>query len=263
MSLTFGQKFASFYDLFYQSKDYEKECQFIESIITPFLPSSKKDAKKSDIKFLDVACGTGGHTQILARKGYNVTGSDLSPDMITFAKAKAQKEGLQIKYVGSLPMQAISFPEKFDVLICMFAAIDYLVEKKDLHSFLHRAFEHLSPNGLLLFDFYNGIEAVRHFDPCRVKEFTQDNKKIIRISRTTQSFLKSRLDIEFESILIEGNHVIFREKETHPMRFYLPLDMRDLVEESGFDVVKFCPFMEPDKDICVSDWNLSLLARKR
>ena len=263
MSQTFGQNFANFYDLFYQSKDYEKECCFIENMISPFLPANKKTSPKKEIKILDVACGTGGHTHVLAKKGYNVTGSDLSQDMVSNAIAKAKRDSLPIRYFGNVPMQSISFAEKFDVIICMFAAIDYLTEKKDLHSFLRKASEHLNSNGLLLFDFYNGIEAVKHYDPYRVKDFDKGSQSIIRISRTTPNFLKSRLEIEFETIYIEEKNVVFRDKEMHFMRFYLPLDMKDIIDEMGFDVVKLCPFMEPDKDIRATDWNLSLLARKK
>jgi len=64
-----GQKdYASAYDFLYQDKDYEKECDFIESIFVRYSGNVKR--------VLDLGCGTGGHALILVRRGYHIVGVD-------------------------------------------------------------------------------------------------------------------------------------------------------------------------------------------
>ena len=258
MSIPF-EEYASYYDLIYRDKDYAGECDFIEGLINPFL----RNREKESIKILDVACGTGNHTNILSARGYQVFGSDLSDRMIQLAGQKAEKADLSVKYYPSGAMQNIDFEEKFDLIICMFAAIDYLTEKNDLMQFLKKARQHLLPDGLLLFDFYNGIEALRHYDPYRVKEYVDGQRSLIRISRTSANLLENILEIEFELLGFNKNQLEYRGKELHKMRYHLPLDMKDYVKEAGMEVIKMCPFMETEQKISASDWNITILAQKK
>ena len=70
---------AKFYDLIYKEKNYEKETAFIEDIFKTF-------TKPKSI--LEIGCGTGNYTQILHRKGYEMTGLDISENMINVARMK-------------------------------------------------------------------------------------------------------------------------------------------------------------------------------
>jgi len=77
------QKYANYYDILYQDKDYKKECDFLEKIF-------EKYSKKRINSILDLGCGTGSHSLILAKRDYEVSGVDLSSQMINRARNKAR-----------------------------------------------------------------------------------------------------------------------------------------------------------------------------
>ncbi len=90
----FGKEYSTAYDSLYHDKDYEKECEFIEDVLS-----------KSSIKvrrILDLGCGTGGHALLLAKKGYAVVGVDRSAEMLEFARQRAKDEGLSVEFIQGI-----------------------------------------------------------------------------------------------------------------------------------------------------------------
>ena len=82
--------YAQFYDSLYQEKDYDIECDFLEKIFTHY-------AQSPIVSILDLGCGTGGHAIPMAHRGYQVTGVDLSKEMLAQARQKsADTPGLSI-----------------------------------------------------------------------------------------------------------------------------------------------------------------------
>ncbi len=69
-------------------------------------------------RILDVGCGTGRHSIELARRGFGVTGLDLSAAMLAIAKAKAEAAGVRVDWVQANATQ-FSFDEPFDAAICL------------------------------------------------------------------------------------------------------------------------------------------------
>ena len=83
------QRYAEYYDLIYQDKDYEKECDFLEEIFQAYQSKPVKS-------ILELGCGTGGHAIPLAKRGYELTGLDTSSVMLKQAEKKS-KEHVFIK----------------------------------------------------------------------------------------------------------------------------------------------------------------------
>jgi len=103
---------------------------------------------------LDLACGTGRVSRILAQKGYAVVGVDGSPAMIREAQSKTN---------GEIPfycqrMQELSLNQRFDLVICLFDSLNYITEPSELQAAFCRVSEHLNPEGLFIFD-VNGEAA--------------------------------------------------------------------------------------------------------
>jgi len=71
----FRKEYADSYDLLYTDKDYKDECDMIEEVFTKYADGPIKS-------ILDLGCGTGNHSIPLAQRGYEVTGVDISSDML-------------------------------------------------------------------------------------------------------------------------------------------------------------------------------------
>ena len=71
--------------VYYRLVDYEADCDFLAQVFQKHSPGRVET-------ILDVGCGTGNHAYILAKRGYRVTGIDLSPEMINAAKRKQSGE---------------------------------------------------------------------------------------------------------------------------------------------------------------------------
>lgn len=100
---------------------------------------------------LDLCCGTGSVSILLARKGYKVTGVDISSGMIECARNHAEEAEVDIDWYVQ-DAAALRIPKKFDLAISFFDSLNYILESSALQQVFYRLAEHLSPNALLIFD---------------------------------------------------------------------------------------------------------------
>jgi len=105
-SVIYG-KYGEYYDIVYCMKNYDAECR---SLIKYF----KKFSKRNIRRILDIGCGTGEHSIRFAKKGYNVTGIDLSKVMIKQAREKVRGKNLPAKFYVQ-DMRELSLGRRFDV----------------------------------------------------------------------------------------------------------------------------------------------------
>lgn len=149
-------------DLFENSgKQYEKEtftqgtigeCDFIE----------KELGLDKTVLILDIGCGTGRHAIELSKRGYHITGIDLSEAQLKVAKEKASEAGLNIAF---LQMNACSmiFCEEFDLAIMICEGAFPLMETDEMNfDILKGAFKALRPNGKFIFTTLNGLFPLVH-----------------------------------------------------------------------------------------------------
>lgn len=95
---------------------------------------------------LDMGCGTGSLSVVMASLGYQVTGADLSPAMLEQAKSKAAGAGQEITFVQSDATYPDFAPAQFDAIVCR----HLLWTLRDPARILQRWAELLSPNGRLV-----------------------------------------------------------------------------------------------------------------
>lgn len=155
------KSYAKYYDIIYADKDYEKECDFLEEIFRNYSKITPKT-------ILDGGCGTGGHAIPLAKRGYEVTGVDLSEEMINIAKEKAKENGVNIDF-RVMDLRELRLNKKFDVCILMFAVIDYIINTKDLLKVFANIRETLKNDSLFIFDFWYGPAVLTILPTPRMK----------------------------------------------------------------------------------------------
>ena len=248
------QKYADYYNLFYQKKNYQAECDFLEKIF-------RKYSKKPIHSILDLGCGTGGHTLILGERGYEMTGIDLSSQMIEIAKRKAKDKKLKIDFVQR-DIRKIELKKKFDVAIAMFAVLSYLSNKKDLTSAFKGIESHLKKGGLFIFDCWFGPAVLEQKPEKRVKIFQQKDEKIIRLAIPFLDTKKQIVRAEYEIIRVLKERVLEDFKEIHKMRYFFPDEIKQYLREVGLRIIKICPFMKLNKTPTNKNWNITVIAKK-
>ncbi len=128
------------------------ECDFIEQEI---------DHDKS-LKVIDIGCGTGRHAIELTKRGYNVTGVDLSENQIKRAKEKAKEAGVIIDF-QTQDARNLAFAGEFDLAIMLCEGGFSLMETDQMNfEILKSATKALKSNGKFIFTTLNGLFPLFH-----------------------------------------------------------------------------------------------------
>lgn len=100
---------------------------------------------------VDLACGTGSVTALLARKGLRVTGVDMSEEMLCVATQKAQGLPRPPLFVCQ-KLQQLQLPRAVDLAVCALDSIDYITDPADCAQAMKRIYKALNPGGCFIFD---------------------------------------------------------------------------------------------------------------
>jgi SAM-dependent methyltransferase len=132
---------------------YDSLCQsdFSQAFV-PLVEQSVRRYAVSGRRVLDLACGTGGATVRLAAQGFQVTGVDLSPDMLGIARQKAAEAGVAVHFQQQ-DMSGLELDGPFDVVICLYDSLNHLLETERLRATFKGVDRLLTPGGLFIFDF--------------------------------------------------------------------------------------------------------------
>jgi 2-polyprenyl-3-methyl-5-hydroxy-6-metoxy-1,4-benzoquinol methylase len=134
---------ASYYDRIMEDIDYEAWCDFYEACFS--------ENGLAPNKILDLACGTGSISVPLAKRGYALTGLDLSSEMLALAQEKCDEARVRIR-LSEQNIALFQAGSGFDAIICSFDGINYLTSPKDVESCFSCVSETLTDEGLFIFD---------------------------------------------------------------------------------------------------------------
>lgn len=217
------EKFAKYYDKLYKSKDYLKEITFADKIIKKCI----KDKRKN---LLDVACGTGNHTLLFKRMGYVTAGIDSSSEMLRIAR----KKNKLIEFIKA-DMKNFSLKNNFDVIICLFASINYLENYNDIKETLTNFYNQLKNKGIVIFDL--GINN-KNLEKYMNKEPTYYLNKNLKIVRFTQYFYKTNSKFLTKKIFMfvkDKNKIDFSINESRMLLIDIN-KVRKMMQKIGFEV---------------------------
>ncbi|HDI73859.1 MAG TPA: class I SAM-dependent methyltransferase [Candidatus Korarchaeota archaeon] len=147
---------AHYYDIIYRDyleRTVPRLIDFVEEVF-------KRDARIPVRKILDLACGTGGPTIELARRGYEVTGLDLHEEMLSIAREKVKRIGLSIPFIRG-DARELGFVEEFDAVTMFFTSISYMTRLDDLRKLMRGVYNSLKSGGLFIADSPNPYEFVK------------------------------------------------------------------------------------------------------
>lgn len=129
--------FSKFYDSV--MGDRKLEAKKIRTIISDYHPTAKT--------VLELACGTGSVISHLSKKGFDVSGVDISRSMLKIAKNKNPRAKLFCR-----DMVNFKTSRKFDVVLCVYDSINHLLFSREWEKTIKNAYSHLNRNGIFIFD---------------------------------------------------------------------------------------------------------------
>ena len=194
-----------------------EEVDFIEEVL-----SLHKNAK-----ILDLCCGLGRHSIELAKRGYRITGVDVTSQYLEIARNKSEKRGVKIDFIES-DMRNISFYEKFDVVINMFTSFGYFEEDKDNLKVLQNISNALKPEGKFLIDVVNRDWIIRNY---RERDWRETDKGLVFEFRKFD--LARSINYGKQIIIREGKKI----EIDVPLRMYSFHELRSMLESVGLKVI--------------------------
>lgn len=226
------------------------ECDFIEQELN-------FDKNKN---ILDIGCGTGRHSVELTKRGYSLTGIDLSDSMLKKAKEKAANEKLDINFQKQ-DARNLTFKDEFDLAMMLCEGGFPLMETDEMNfQILKSASDALKKNGKFIFTTLNGLFPLFH----SVKDFLSKSTK-----EDDASYKENTFDLmtfrDFNTTSLDdgkGNKIELKCNE----RYYVPSEITWLLKTLGFKKIdifgaKLGAYSRKD-ELKTEDYEMLVIAEK-
>lgn len=240
-------------------KKYDNEC-FTKGTIGECDFLEKEIDFNKELKIIDIGCGTGRHSIELSKRGYSVTGIDLSESLLQKAREKALQNGLQINFLR-LDARKMPFENQFDVAIMMCEGGFPLMETDEMNfEILKNVSKSLNNKSKFIFTTLNGLfplfHSINDFHAEGVVEgnATYDSKNFDLMTFRDHNITKIVDDNGAEKVL-ECNE-----------RYYAPSEITWLLKTLGFTKIeifgaKLGDFSRKDK-LTTEDFEMLVIAER-
>lgn len=252
--------FAQVYDEFMDETPYEEWCEFLAGRIEKYgivdaagcddeIKNDKyvikdrsviKEQEKQNLRqerntILDLGCGTGTLTELLACKGYDMIGVDNAQEMLQIAMDKRDRSGSDILYLLQ-DMREFELYGAVGAVISVCDSINYLLEEEEILQTFRLVYNYLYPGGVFIFDFNTVYKYASVIGDATIAE-NRENCSFI-----WENYYHEEEEINEYDLTIfarsEGEERFLRFQETHYQRGYCLEQMCGLVEEAGLTVVE-------------------------
>ncbi|PAQ16521.1 SAM-dependent methyltransferase [Bacillaceae bacterium SAOS 7] len=219
------QRFAYVYDFLMQDVPYEEWLHFLERHTT----------RLTGKKVLDLACGTGELTWRLAAANWDVTGIDLSEDMLMMAQEKAAEKGLSFPLYQQ-DMRELDGLGTYDAVTIFCDSLNYLTSEEDVKQTFHLVHTHLKTGGLFLFDVHS-LYKIHHIFTDGT--FTSTDDEVSYIWNCFAGDLPNSVEHELTFFALdESSDRYERFDELHTQRTFELEQYTSWLEQAGFENVQ-------------------------
>lgn len=217
--------FAEVYDLFMDDVPYEEWFRYLKGLLEEY--------GVRDGLVLDLGCGTGNMTELLAGNGYDMIGIDLSEEMLEIAAKKKEASALDILYLQQ-DMREFELYGTVKAVISVCDSMNYILEWEDLCQVFSLVNNYLDPGGIFIFDLNTEYK------------YAQMGEETIAENREDGSFIWDNFYDSQEKIneydltlfMKEGEEGLYRKyEETHYQRAYSLEEIRRAIEKAGMEYV--------------------------
>lgn len=248
-------RYADYYNLLYKDKDYAGETQYLHQLIQRHCAGAGK--------VLNLGCGTGRHDFELAKMGYELTGVDLSEEMLQIAndrlKLQARPPGV-LSFVNG-DIRTIRMSKKFDAVISLFHVMSYQSSNVDLIAAFATAKAHLNDDGVFIFDCWYGPAVLTDPPTTRVKRLENDLVKVLRVAEPQMHPNENIVDVNYQMFITDkATGEIEEVFETHRMRYLFVPELEYLLAEAGFKLAAMHEWMSENAP-GFSSWGACFVVR--
>ena len=216
--------FAEVYDVFQDNVPYEEWCSYVTGLL--------KEYQVMDGLVLDLGCGTGSLTGLMARSGYDMIGIDNSGEMLQIAMNKRNASGLDILYLLQ-DMRGFELYGTVKAVISICDSMNYIMEYQELVEVFRLVNNYLDPKGVFIFDLNTEY---------KYRELLADNT--FAEDREESSFIwnnfydeEDRVN-EYDLTLFVKEGELYRKfEETHYQRAYGLDQIQQAIRDGGMEFV--------------------------
>jgi SAM-dependent methyltransferase len=230
------QQFAYLYDELMKDAPYDEWIQFL-----------KDRCVKNNVagtRLLDLACGTGELSIRLAQDGFQVTGVDLSEDMLAVAQAKAEDARVRIPFYQQ-NMADLEGQTDFDVIAILCDSLNYLQTEEEVIATFSNVHQHLTNDGIFIFDVHS-IYKMAHLFINQTYASSEEEVSYIWNSFTGENPNSVEHELSF-FVLDERTGTYERFDELHFQRTYTVEKYSNWLIETGFELLEVSADFENSK----------------
>ena len=232
--------FAYVYDTFMDETPYEEWSLFLQEKIKQYgisRPERSEDAIESEKNLvLDLGCGTGTLTELLAEAGDDMIGVDNSCDMLNIAREKSAEKGLEILYLLQ-DMRELDLYSTVGTVISVCDSVNYLLEDEEVLETFGLVNNYLYPGGIFLFDF----NTVYKYEQIIGDTTIAENRE--KCSFIWENYYHEDGHINEYDLTVfareEKSGLFRRFTETHFQRGYTVEEMKGFLEQAGLEPIRF------------------------
>lgn len=208
---------------------------------------------------LDLGCGTGTLTELLAERGYDMIGIDNSQEMLQIAMDKRSRSGLDILYLMQ-DMRSFELYGAVGAVVSLCDSVNYLLEEEDVVQTFRLVNNYLLPEGIFIFDFNTVYKYEVVIGNATIAE-NRDRCSFIWDNYYHEAEQINEYDLTVFVQEDEEFDIYRRFQETHYQRGYRPEQMRDYLQKAGLVYVEA---IDADTHDAVTDTSerIYIVARK-
>ena len=216
--------FAEVYDTFMDNVPYEEWAEYLAELLQEY--------DIEDGLVLDLGCGTGSLTEILATKGYDMIGADGSAEMLEIAMEKKAQSGHDILYLLQ-DMREFELYGTVRAVVSVCDCVNYITDEKELEQVFRLVNNYLDPEGIFIFDFNT---EYKYKEILGEQTIAEDREDCSFIWDNYYYEDESMNEYELTLFIKEQDSNLYRKyQEMHYQKAYTLDAMRELVEWSGLE----------------------------